>query len=105
MSLCVSPLHALGAQKKLTVTGDSRKELLSQHFCISAAHLNQKTARLSAGFHTRPRTPSHMHTHAPERSSSPTSQLYNYTVHQWPPAGAVYLALLQQNAAFCSVNL
>lgn len=68
-------------------------------------YLNQKPARLSTGFYTRLRTPSHMHTRALERSSSPTSQLYNYIVQQWPPAGAVYLALLQKNAAFCSISL
>lgn len=73
-SLCVSPRLPWELKKNLTVTGDSRKELLSQRF----SSLLQPEACQAERKRLRASSKPHAHT----RSSSPTCQLYNYTVQQ-----------------------
>lgn len=72
ISPCFTSACPGSLKKSLTVTGDSRKELLSQRFSSllqpEACQAERKSLRASP----KP--------HAHTRSSSPTCQLYNYTV-------------------------
>lgn len=78
MPLHISPLGAPGAKKKKkiqpTVTGDSRKELLAQHFSTRVC-LNQRPARQSGAF-------THVHVHSHTHTQGVQVQPLNYTITQ-----------------------
>lgn len=109
-SLCFTPACPGSLKKKLTVTGDSRKELLSQQFSSVPQPEGCQAERrlLHASAHTEP----HAQTCTREVLKSNT---LNYTITQssnGPQQERVYLALLhkkkkkkRQNVAFCSFGL
>lgn len=93
-SLCFTPACPGSLKKKLTVTGDSRKELLSQQFSgVPQPEGCQAERRLlHASAHTEP----HAHTCTREVLESNT---LNYTITQssnGPQQERVYLALLHK---------